>query len=380
MRSEHSRQEPMTVLVVMPLAEQRGGAELSLRHLAKHGRGQGVRWVVVFLQDGPMVGDLRNLGVTVEVASAGRLRQPHRSLAAIARIVAIARRERAEVIVGWMTKGHIYGGPAAKLAGRPAIWYQHGNPGLRGRFERVANILPARGVITVSRANGRAQAMLRPVRPQRTVYPGAELDRFDVRRLAAPGELRARLGLPVAGPLVGIVGRLQRWKGVHVLIDALALLHASHPQAHCVVVGGAHEHEPAYADELARQVAALGLGSHVTFAGFQRDVARWMQAMDVVVHASDREPFGIVVVEAMALGKPVIAGSQGGPREIVRDGVDGLLVPYGDAAALATTLRRYLDDPAFARRLGVAARQRATEFSARRYAENVISAVHALAV
>lgn len=362
----------------MPLAEQRGGAELSLRQLVEFGRGGAVDWVVVFLQDGPMVGEFRRFGVTVVVIDAGRMRQPHRIAAAIVRIARVARRERATLIFGWMSKGHVYGGCAALLSRRPAVWYQLGTPELRDRVARLATALPARGILTVSRAGAQAQKAFRPARRQRLVYPGAELDRFDLERLASPAELRARLGLPRDGPLVGIVSRLQRWKGIHVLVDAMALLAETHPQAHCVVVGGSHSLETAYPEEVRRQVVALGLQSAVTFAGFQNDVPEWMQAMDVVVHASDREPFGIVVVEAMALGKPVIAGAEGGPREIVTDGVDGLLVPFGDAAGLAAALRRYLDDPHFARQAGAAARSRAAQFSARRYAENVIGALEEL--
>jgi glycosyltransferase involved in cell wall biosynthesis len=100
--------------------------------------------------------------------------------------------------------------------------------------------------------------------------------------------------------------------------------------------------------------------------------------MDIVVHASHDEPFGIVVIEAMALGKPVIAGSQGGPREIVTDGVDGLLVRYGDPVALGAALGRCLDDPDFAVALGTAARQRAAAFSAPRYARDVVNALRDL--
>jgi glycosyltransferase involved in cell wall biosynthesis len=277
-----------------------------------------------------------------------------------------------------MTKGHAYGGLAALLARRQAIWYQHGAPGRRDPLERLATAFPARGIITVSRAAAVAQQAIGSVSTTRTVYPGAELDRFDAARLPAPADLRATLGLPCSGPLIGIVARLQRWKGVHVLVDAMALVRESRPHAHCVVVGGSHHLESGYLAEVERQVAVLGLEQHVTFAGLQANVPEWMQAMDVVVHASDREPFGIVVVEAMALGKPVIAGSEGGPREILTDGVDGLLVPYGDSAALAAALRRYLDDPQFAQRVGVAARRRAADFSAPRYAENVISALQEL--
>jgi glycosyltransferase involved in cell wall biosynthesis len=101
--------------------------------------------------------------------------------------------------------------------------------------------------------------------------------------------------------------------------------------------------------------------------------------MDVVVHASDQEPFGLVIVEAMALSKPVVAGDSGGPVDILEHCVNGLLSPYGDAHALARSVLRYLDDPGFARRVGLAARQRALEFSARNYAKQFVSAVRDLA-
>lgn len=122
-------------------------------------------------------------------------------------------------------------------------------------------------------------------------------------------------------------------------------------------------------------MARLGLGDVVIFAGFQVDASRWMQAMDIIVHASDREPFGIVVIEAMALGKPVVAGAAGGPAEVITPGVDGLLAPFGDAKALAQALLRYLDDPALAARCAVGAARRARDFSATRYASAFTDAV-----
>ena len=363
----------------MPLGEQRGGGELMLRHLVQYGHASDVSWIVVFLEDGPLVSELRGFGCVVVVVKSGRLRQPHRTAAAVLKIARVARRERVTLILGWMAKGQLYGGLAALLARLPAIWYQLGTAQRGDWLGRIATLIPARGVITLSEAGATAQYGIRPRRPQRMVYPGAELERFDADRLPTPEEQRTRLGLPSDGPLIGIVCRLQRWKGVHVLIDAMVILHRAYPRARCVVVGGAHELEANYSSEVALQVSKLGLDEHVTFVGLQQNVPAWMQAMDIVVHASDREPFGIVVIEAMALGKPIIAGAEGGPREIVTHGVNGLLVPYGDAPALARAVQRYLDDPCLAAGVGVAARRRAAEFSAPRYAANVISALRALA-
>jgi len=160
-----------------------------------------------------------------------------------------------------------------------------------------------------------------------------------------------------------------------VLVDAMAAVHAARPDVRAVVVGGPHETELRYPGELVAQVEALGLRDVVRFAGFQSNVPEWMQAMDVIVHASDREPFGIVVIEAMALGKPVVAGAAGGPAEIITDGVDGALVPFGDAAGLARAILRYLGDAAFAARAGSSARVRAAAFDDRTYAANVITAL-----
>ncbi len=97
-------------------------------------------------------------------------------------------------------------------------------------------------------------------------------------------------------------------------------------------------------------------------AGAQTNIPEWMQAMDVMVHASDREPFGIVVLEAMALGKPLVAGAEGGPREIITEGVNGLLTPYDDAPALAQAIARYLNDPEWAERLEMRRKSRPRVF------------------
>src|ERR1019366_5017906 len=130
-----------------------------------------------------------------------------------------------------------------------------------------------------------------------------------------------------------------------------------------------------YASKRLAQASALGLDDVMTFADFQANIPEWMQTMDVFVHASDREPFGIVLIEAMALGKPVIAGPGGGPAEIITDGETGLLAPYGDVGSLAYAILRYLDDDAFAARVGAAARIRAAVFDDRTYAANVIAAL-----
>jgi Glycosyl transferases group 1/Glycosyltransferase Family 4 len=365
---------PLRVLVVMPLGTALGGGELMLRQLLTHGRGQGVEWTVVFLRDGPMVAEARGLGLDVRVIEAGRFRHLPARLRAIRRVAALARASGVDLVLGWMVAGQLTAGAAALLAGVPCVWFQVGTP-RPDWLDRLSTLLPSRGVLVLSRAAAAAQARVWPHRRQWLVYPGAMLDAFDPRTLPTPEAARGKLGLPVDGPLVGMVGRLQRWKGMHVFLSAIALVRREHPAVRAVIVGAPHETEPAYPAELRAQAEALGISDIVMFAGFQANIPEWMQAMDVFVHASDREPFGIVVIEAMALGKPVVAGSAGGPAEIIADGEDGLLVPYGNDESLAHAILRYLDDHAFAARVGAAARIRAAAFDDRTYAANVIAAL-----
>jgi glycosyltransferase involved in cell wall biosynthesis len=359
----------------MPIGDRRGGAEAMLLDLVREGSDNGVRWLPILLEDGPLAAQLRATGITVAVIRAGRIRQLSHLASTVTRIARYGRAREIVAVLGWMAKGQLYGGLAARVAGVPAVWYQLGLPERRSGIDRIATMLPARAILACSRASAQAQSSLRPHRPVRVVYPGIELGRFDPGSLPTPADARRRLHLPETGPIVGMVGRLQRWKGMHVLVQAMPAVLAQYPLAHCVIVGGSHDLEPDYSSFLRHQIRARGLEERVLLVGLQHEVPLWMQAMDVIVHASDQEPFGIVVVEAMALAKPVVATDRAGPREIVTHGIDGLLAPYGDPNVLARAILRYLDDPALAGRIGQAARARASEFSTVRYASAAADAL-----
>ncbi|MBW4646443.1 MAG: glycosyltransferase family 4 protein [Goleter apudmare HA4340-LM2] len=365
----------MKVMVIMPLAEQRGGGEMMFWDLMYQGRQGGIEWLAIFLEDGPMVEQVRSLGIDTQVVKSGRLRQVHRFISTVVGIATIAKREGVVAIVNWMWITQIYGGLAALIAGLPALWYQLEVPDNQNWLVRLATFIPAHTIITLSQDGKEAQGRIWPCRPRELVYPGVALDRFDPAILPSPREARLKLGLPEHGPLIGIVGRLQRWKGMHVLVEAMPQVLQKYPDAHCVVVGGKHDLEADYEEFLKTQIATLGLSDRVLMVGLQRNVPEWVQALDIFVHASDKEPFGIVIIEAMALGKPTIASNVGGPTEIITDSVNGLLTPYGDTDALAIAILRYLDNPEFTRSVGIAARQRALEFSTQRYAQNLIKTV-----
>jgi glycosyltransferase involved in cell wall biosynthesis len=164
--------------------------------------------------------------------------------------------------------------------------------------------------------------------------------------------LRRQLGL-TDGPVLGTFSRLAPWKSQHVLLDALVRL----PGAQALVVGDALFGEQDYARALHRRAAALGIAERVHFLGFRDDIPALMRLVDVVVHTSVApEPFGRVLVEGMLACRPVVATRAGGAREIIDDGVTGLLLPPGDAAALSSALAALLADRERARALAARGR------------------------
>jgi glycosyltransferase involved in cell wall biosynthesis len=368
----------MNVGIIMPLAVQMGGGEKTLTDLLENGRGHGVNWTVFFQQDGPMVDQVRSLGIDVDVLPSGRLRELHKLLYVSLRIAILSRQKKLDVLVSWMWISHFCGGIAAFLARKPACWYEQQHPERRDFLRWLGHLIPAEAVFTVSHVDYLQQKILTPKKTVKLIYPGVDLLQFKSDGLLPPEDMRVKLGLPRQGPLIGIVGRMQRWKGMHVLLEAMVRILEQYPDAHCVIVGDRHKTEPDYRDYLEARISELALSDCVSLVGQQSNVPEWMQAMDIVVHASDNEPFGLVIIEAMALGKPVVAGNTGGPLEIISPNVNGLLTPYGDSAALSKAILHYLDNPDFAKKLGVAARQRAEDFSMEQYARNFIASLKSI--
>ena len=121
------------------------------------------------------------------------------------------------------------------------------------------------------------------------------------------------------------------------------------------------------------------MSGSLVLAGWRSDVTPWLAAMDVFVHLSDYEPFGMVIVESMAAGKPVVASAAGGPSEIITDGVNGLLIDPSRPGELAAAITRYLSAPGLRRSVVSAARERASEFSVGRYRDQLERALAELA-
>jgi glycosyltransferase involved in cell wall biosynthesis/GT2 family glycosyltransferase len=369
--------QAIRLAIVMPSAHPHGGAEEALVHLLRNQAAAQLSAVlVILLEEGELKEVFKSTGAAVEVVPSGRLREPWKQVAAVLKIRKLLKRDRMDAVLGWMTKAHIYGGPAARLAGVSPIYFQMGVPD-NGAVDRLSRMVPAVGGLACSDFAAREQQAC--VRHRVLgVALAADVSRFSEAAKHSPADTRRRLGLDPDRPLVGIVGRLQRWKGMHVYVEAMSIVLKEVPNCQGVIVGGRHHLEPDYADWLTQRLQALGVSKQVPMVGVQRNVPEWMQAMDVVVHASEREPFGIVVVEAMALGKPVVATRPGGPEEIITDGSDGQLVTWNKPEELAEAILKFLRDPEWARSVGQRAKQRSAEYTMEKYAQRVGNALRKL--
>jgi glycosyltransferase involved in cell wall biosynthesis len=261
---------------------------------------------------------------------------------------------------------------AARLTGRPCVCHVRHFESL-GWFDRRLAALASR-FIYISEAVQRSHLESGvPCRKGLVVYNGLDVPTF-VRALN-PEKGRESLNLGADDLVVGIVGRLDAWKGQEVFLRAMAQVGDVVPQAKGIVVGEVAAEHPGYLDVLLALRNELALADRVVFSGFRMDVPVVMSALDILVLASTSpEPFGRVLIEAMAAGKPVVATDAGAAREIIEDGVQGLLVPPGESEAMARAIIYLLTHGGTAILMGQKGQARVRErFSAQQYADNVQS-------
>lgn len=245
--------------------------------------------------------------------------------------------------------------PAARRLGRPVVCSFHHVPHpLRGREavkERLAVEVAGRSsaVVFVSAASLAGFAARYRRRPNWTVIPnGVDLSAFD----PAPAALPADLPVPAGAPVAVFVGALRPRKGQDHAINAWPLVLRRAPEARLVLVGSGSQ-EPA----LREQAAAAGVTDRVVFAGARVDVATIVRASTLALLPSENEALPTTLLEAAACGRPAVATAVGGIPEAVRDGETGLLVPVGDAGALAEAVCTLLEDSSRREAMGRAARQ-----------------------
>jgi glycosyltransferase involved in cell wall biosynthesis len=349
-----------------------GGAEELILGASTTLPAHGVQAEVVALgRRGPVADEIEAAGVPVHLIPG----QPGpRDPAAFARLVRLLRREQPDVVHTFLIVAGIYGRLAAFAAGVPLVLAAEQNvyarkPRRHALMERALATRTYRVVACCEVVGRYYQRQVGVPRSKIAVLYNAV--RFGRLPLPTDAETaRFALRLPPESVVLGTLGRLTEQKGQRTLLLALASLVREIPNL-VLFLAGAGPLQAALEAEAAR----LGLADHVRFLGVRRDRATLYAAMDVFVLPSRDEGYGIVFLEAMAMGVPVVGTRVIGSMEAVEDGVTGLLVPYADAPALARAVSRIFTDPELGRCLRGAAAERVRHRFSR---ERSVSQIEAL--
>lgn len=383
------KETPPRVILYFDHTAERSGGELALLELVRALDRSRFIPVVVLGADGPLKEGLAAASIETHVLplssevtatrkeslgmrSLLRLRAVLSLPGYILRLTRCLQARDADIVHANSLKADILAGFAGRMAGIPVIWHVRDRiepdylpaPAV-SLFRRLCRLLPA-AVIANSQAT--LQTLRLPAAKRALVaYSGLDLSVFTTET-PSHREISTREDTDSAEKdgggevsderVIGMIGRITQWKGQHVFLRAAAQVRLHFPAIRFQIVGAPLFGEAAYLTELHTLTRTLGLSDCVEFTGFRADVPALLRRMDILVHASTLpEPFGQTVVQGMAAGKPVVATNGGGIREIVLPGETGLLVPCGDADALADALCRLLSHPEEARQMGLAARR-----------------------
>ena len=349
---------------------QLGGGEIALINLLRNLDPSRIEASVVLCADGPLTEQIR-MHCPVHVlpmdASVGEAKKESigwkslwkhfcSGMTYTFRLSRFLRKLRPDFVHTNSLKSHFIGGVAGRLAGVPVIWHVRDRiaadylpPSAVTLVHLLSRILP-RFIIANSRATlatvvSRSQESL--TARSRVIHDGCEVLTMQSHQGRQDDQMR-----------IGLIGRISPWKGQHIFIQAAAMIRDEFPNVQFQIIGAPLFSETEYESQV-KHLAREHLGEQVEFTGFVNDVQSVLAKLHIVVHASTvGEPFGQVVIEGMAAGKPVIATNGGGIPEIVVDGVTGLLVKMNDAGALADAMASLLHDPKKAQAMGKQGRER----------------------
>ena len=342
---------------------------------------------VVFYEENRFVQPLRDLGVTVHVWSdirrkergtdkiLSRLRRIPDALQAIARRRRLLKSEGIDLI--HLNNSPHYGHddwlPAAMSLGLPCVVTIMGGPYSLPK-SRLKRFLATRFDQYICISGHVYDELLQAGFPRdRLVHTtiGIDLDAFRNRVRRTPTEVRSELSIDPSKMLVAMIGNLQPWKGHSVVVSAMERMPIEERSQICILfVGTVRAEDEEHATALRKRVFEAAMEESIRFLGYRLDVPDLIHAADLQLHASTfPEPFGLVVIEGLCLGTPLIAASSGGPKEILTPETGTLFDPT-DPDQLKEALRTHLKFPEIARKMSAAGPERAELFSAQKMADD----------
>ncbi len=379
------QERPKTILFVHN-SNDLYGADIVLFNLIKALDRKEFHPIVVLPEDARHIGrlsiKLEAIGIPFRFLPLGVLRRKYLTILRIGpmfaelvyattTLCALIRREKVD-IVHTNTITVLASAVAARLMNRPHIWHIHeiipGTNGPRKALHWIATHLSHR-IVAVSDAVRNHILSNQPGAACKieTIHNGIDLSPF-LPQDCSRGSVRNELDIPDQALVIGMIGRVSRWKGQAVFAEAAAKISAEHAELYFVAVGGVFDYEEGYMDAFRKRVELLNL-KNFRICDYREDIPAVLRSFDIFVLPSILpDPFPTVVIEAMASALPVIASACGGAPEMVDSGLNGILTPPGDAGALASAMQRLVRDDAGRAAMGQAARRRAeTKFQLTRF-------------
>lgn len=346
---------PHVLLVVDQFSKNLGGGERIVLKLAALLPRYGYRASILTFSADPATPALESAHCPVYLLPLERTYDSNALKGALA-LRRFLKQQKIQIVQTFFESSDIWAGFVTKsLSDAKLIWSRRDMGILRGRKHEVAYRLMAGlpdAVFAVSELVRQHCIEVDHIDPDRvqTVYNGLDLADWDISSQSAH---------PQDKLLVTTIGNIRHVKGHDVFIRAAAAIAPRFPNVHFSIAGGILE--PSYFEELQTLVRNLNLGDRFHFAGGITDLRGHLSAADIFVLPSRSEGFSNAIVEAMAASLPVVATNVGGNAEAVQNGVTGLIVPTEDPAALAAAISQLLADPAKAKAMGMAGKQRVAE-------------------
>jgi glycosyltransferase involved in cell wall biosynthesis len=332
---------------------------------------------LIFFEDGEFAQRVRDTGyvtqildVPAQLRSITRERPSSGAMIALPAVILRLARVLGELNVDLVhtnsMKAHMIAAPAARLRGIRTVMHLRDMVGGAGRAAlRSVALICSSERIAISHAVARWYGM------SRTTVVANPVDLSRYRDLPQRAQARRDLGIcDDDAALIGIIGRINRWKGHDRFLRVAAMVNAQYP-IRCAIIGEARFRDADYVPELHRLADELGISERTTFVPWLTDPRLAYSALDVNCNCSEREPFGRSIVEAAAAGVPTVAFDDGGAADIIRSGVDGVLVAAADEEAFASAVLDFVKDVEQRSAAGQSAREGSTRFSAEEHSRSV---------
>jgi len=338
------------------------GAENSLINLVKNLDRKRFSPCFILPEDGPLVSEIKSLKIPVILIPFPKIRYGLGVLKTIGQLRGFIKEKNISLVHSNSIRTHIYGSIAAKYTGIFSIWHQRNlitNEIID--LDRLFSFLPDRIICNSAAIARRFQSRGHIPEKVRIVLNGVDTVSFNPSIDGA--KIREEFAIQPNEIVVGIASRFNLQKGHETFLNAAAIILSCQTnlqnKIRFLIAGGAVFRSDKKREQYLQDVAKkLGISDRVIFTGFRKDMPQVYAAMDIFVLASDAEPCGRVIFEAMASGKPLIATDSGGTPEIVQDGVSGYLFTFGDSQGLAEKILYFCNNPDLAKKMGQAGRKR----------------------